>query len=115
MRRSRASALQATGLLVVLLIAVVALLPLLGGPALLLPAAGWVALAMAAFILLQLLLFRLFGLRSQADEESPARDEGDGLSSESLDAAPPTDAAESSSTTATSSAEQDRDWRAWRG
>ena len=94
MPRPARRALQASGLLVVLLIAVVALLPLLGGPALLLPAAGWVALAMAAFIVLQLALFRLFGLRSQADEEPDQ---------------PSSQEAESEGDV------EPRDWRAWRG
>ena len=94
MPRPRRRALQTTALLLVVLIAAVALLPLLGGPALLLPAAGWVALAMAAFILVQLALFRLFGLHSRADEEPETPGGADGDAEKQPD---------------------DRDWRAWRG
>jgi len=92
MPRPGRRALQTSGLLVLLLVAVVALLPLLGGPALLLPAAGWVALAMVAFIAIQLALFRLFGLHSRADEEP------DESAQKDPDAKP-----------------DDQDWRAWRG
>jgi hypothetical protein len=94
MPRQGRHALQATGLLVLVLLAVVALLPLLGGPAMLLPAAGWVAIAIVAFILLQLGLFRLFGLRSRADEEP---DESPPAGPEARDQ------------------DDDQDWRAWRG
>jgi hypothetical protein len=99
MPRSGRRALQTTALLVLALVAAVALLPLLGGPALLLPAAGWVALAMAGFILLQLVLFRLFGLSSRADEEPDEPEE-------------PRDPPDA--TTGRGQGE-DRDWRAWRG
>ena len=92
MPRPGRRALQTSGLLVLVLVAVVALLPLLGGPAMLLPAAGWVALAMVAFIAIQLVLFRLFGLRSRADEEP--------------DETPPKDPDDK---------RDDQDWRAWRG
>jgi hypothetical protein len=102
MSRPGRRALHATGLLVLVLLAVVALLPLLGGPAFLLPAAGWVAFAMAGFILVQLGVFRLLGLRSRADEEpeesAGADGEGDG------------DAAAGADRDG-----DDRDWRAWRG
>lgn len=92
MPRPGRRALQTSGLLVLVLVAVVALLPLLGGPALLLPAAGWVALAMVAFILVQLALFRLLGLHSRADEEP--------------DESPPKDP---------DAKQDDQDWRAWHG
>lgn len=101
MSRPGRRALHTTALLVLVLLAAVALLPLLGGPALLLPAAGWVAFAMAGFILLQLAVFRLLGLRSRADEEpedsaADASGDGDGDTGARRDG-------------------DDRDWRAWRG
>ena len=103
MSRPGRRALHATGLLVLVLLAVVALLPLLGGPAFLLPAAGWVAFAMAGFILVQLGIFRLLGLRSRADEEpgesgadADGDGDGDGGAGSDRDG-------------------DDRDWRAWRG
>jgi hypothetical protein len=84
--------LQTSGLLLLVLVAVVALLPLLGAPAMLLPAPGWVALAIVAFILIQLVLFRLFGLHSRADEEPEEPSAGD-----------------------PDPKREDQDWRAWRG
>ena len=106
MGRPGRRALHASVLLVLVLLAAVALLPLLGGPALLLPAAGWVAFAMAGFILLQLGVFRLLGLRSRADEEpdesaGPADGDGGG-------------ARDGDGDTAARDGD-DRDWRAWRG
>src|SRR5262245_21382917 len=103
MSRPGRRALHATALLVLVLLAAVALLPLLGGPALLLPAAGWVAFAMAGFILVQLGVFRLLGLRSRADEEpeESGRD-ADGDRNVGGDGERDADG-------------DDRDWRAWRG
>jgi hypothetical protein len=99
MGRPGRRALHASVLLVLVLLVAVALLPLLGGPALLLPAAGWVAFAMAGFILLQLAVFRLLGLRSRADEEADeSAGDGDGDASAGADRE-----------------RDDRDWRAWRG
>ncbi|HVQ25481.1 MAG TPA: hypothetical protein VMV01_09885 [Planctomycetota bacterium] len=105
MGRPNRRALHATGLLVLVLLAAVALLPLLGGPALLLPAAGWVALAMAGFILLQLAVFRLLGLRSQADEEPGGSGSGPDVDGDGDGDADGDHEAEG----------RDRDWRAWRG
>jgi len=87
-------------LLVVLLASVAAVLGLLGGLVLLpqLGAVGWVAIGLLLFLGVQLALFRLFGLRSQADEESEARAGDDAP-------APPPE--EDEDTTG--------DWRAWRG
>ena len=102
MSRHGRRALHATGLLVLVLLAVVALLPLLGGPAFLLPAAGWVAFAMAGFILVQLGVFRLLGLRSRADEEPEESAGADGDGDGDAPAGADRDG-------------DDRDWRAWRG
>ena len=95
MPRSRSSALQTLALLVIVIFAAVALLALVGGPAFLLPTAGWAALVMIAFIGIQLALFRLFGLRSRADEEPD----------EPEDSAPGDPDAKG----------DNQDWRAWRG
>jgi hypothetical protein len=84
------------GLLVVTLIVVAAGLGLLGSLVFLpqLGAVGWVAIGALLFLGVQLLMFRLFGLRSKADDEStPAEPK------------PEPD----------KPAEGDGDWRAWRG
>jgi hypothetical protein len=76
------------------------LLGLLGAMVMLpqLGAVGWVAVGLALFLAVQLVLFRLFGLRSRADEEA-----GD----EAAEEQPPvSDDAEP---------DDDADWRAWRG
>jgi len=74
------------GLALVLLLVLALLMPVLGGPVLLLQGGAmlWVVVLLVALVGLQLLVFRLLGLRSDADEE----------------AEPPRD---------------DSDWRAWRG
>jgi len=86
-------------LLVVLLASVAAGLGVLGGLVMLpqMGAVGWVALGLLIFLAVQLALFRLFGLRSRADEEAErkAGDEPDR----------PDEGGE----------ESDGDWRAWRG
>jgi hypothetical protein len=70
------------GLLLLLLLAVGAIVPLLGG-AVLLPQSGllvWVLVGGALFLGVQLLIFKAFGLRSRADEprgEDPPGDAGD--------------------------------------
>jgi hypothetical protein len=87
--------LSSLGLLVVVLVAAAALLPLLGAPAMLLQAGGWVAAGMLLFLGLQFLIFRVFDLRSRADERRTPGDDPDGESPD-----PPGD---------------DTDWRAWRG
>ncbi|MHC5209975.1 MAG: hypothetical protein ACYTG2_04580 [Planctomycetota bacterium] len=74
------------GLAVILLVVVAVLLPLLGAPAMLMQAGGWVAAAMLLFLIVQFVIFRAFNLRSRADERDPDGDERD-----------------------------DDEWRAWRG
>jgi hypothetical protein len=84
------------GLLVVTLIVVAAGLGLLGSLVFLpqLGAVGWVAIGALLFLGVQLLVFRLFGLRSKADDEAaPAEPK------------PEPD----------EPADEDGDWRAWRG
>jgi threonine/homoserine/homoserine lactone efflux protein len=83
--------LGSLGLLLVVLVALAVLLPLLGAPAMLMQAGGWVAAAMLLFLAVQFVVFRALDLRSRADErEEPAAE------LEQRD-------------------EQDVDWRAWRG
>ena len=85
------------GLLLVTLILVAAGLGLLGGMVMLpqLGAVGWVAIGALFFLGLQLLLFRVFGLRSKADDDASTEE-----------AKPkPTE----------TPSEDDDDWRAWRG
>jgi len=89
-------------LAVVLLASVGVVLGVLGGLVLLpqLGAVGWVAIGLVLFLGVQLALFRLFGLRSRADEH---------------------EAADSDTDDDTPEAEGERDerasgdWRAWRG
>ena len=91
-------------LLMALLVIVAFGLSALGGLILLpqLGALGWVAVGLLLFLGLQLVLFRLFGLRSRADEEADAREErGD-------DGEPPRAEGESPQS-------EEGDWRAWRG
>ena len=88
-------------LAVVLLASVGAVLGVLGGLVLLpqLGAVGWVAIGLLLFIGVQLALFRLFGLRSRADEQDEGGDTGHD--------------------TPEADGERDEraggDWRAWRG
>ncbi|HEX5009761.1 MAG TPA: hypothetical protein VFY71_05115 [Planctomycetota bacterium] len=88
-------------LAVVLLASVGAVLGVLGGLVLLpqLGAVGWVAIGLLLFIGVQLALFRLFGLRSRADEHEAGHDTDDDEPQ--------------------SDGERDEraggDWRAWRG
>jgi hypothetical protein len=84
------------GLLLILMLLVAGLLPLLGAPAMLMQAGGWVAGAMLLFIALQFVIFRVLDLRSRADE----RDEPAGG-----DAGEQRDERKA----------EDADWRAWRG
>ena len=88
-------------LAVVLLASVGAILGVLGGLVLLpqLGAVGWVAIGVLLFIGVQLALFRLFGLRSRADEQAAGRD-ADGDTPDA--AGKPEESARD-------------DWRAWRG
>jgi hypothetical protein len=88
-------------LAVVLLASVGAVLGVLGGLVLLpqLGAVGWVAIGLLLFIGVQLVLFRLFGLRSRADEQQAERDTDDDE--------PEADAERDERTGG--------DWRAWRG
>jgi len=81
-----------SALLLVLLVAVAMALGLLGGAVLLpqLGALGWVAVGLGLFLALQLLLFRLFGLHSRADDDAAGP----------ADEKPP---------------DPPDDWRAWRG
>ena len=89
-------------LAVVLLASVGAILGVLGSLVLLpqLGAVGWVAVGLLLFIGVQLALFRLFGLRSRADEQAPGSDTDDG---DATDASGERDEPKRS------------DWRAWRG
>jgi hypothetical protein len=88
-------------LAVVLLASIAAILGVLGGLVLLpqLGAVGWVAIGLLLFIGVQLALFRLFGLRSRADEQAAGRDDD----ADAPDAAGERDEPKRS------------DWRAWRG
>lgn len=84
----RDNTLLSVGLLCVLLVVVVVLLTLLGSTVLPQAGAGLIfVLALAAFLLVQVWIFRLLGLRSRADQND--------------DEEPPAD--------------EDPDWRAWRG
>jgi len=91
-------------LAVVLLASIAAILGVLGGLVLLpqLGAVGWVAIGLLLFIGVQLALFRLFGLRSRADEQASGRD-ADG---DAPDAADQSDERDE---------HKGDDWRAWRG
>ncbi len=83
-------------LLLALMVAVAAVLGLVGGIVMLpqLGALGWVAVGLGLFLALQLVLFRLLGLRSRADDDAESRDE------------PPA---------GDQPADDSGDWRAWRG
>jgi hypothetical protein len=89
------------GLLLVTLIVVAAGLGLLGGLVFLpqLGAVGWVAIGALLFLGVQLLMFRVFGLRSRADDEAKKAEQAE-------EPAEKEDSGESKS---------DGDWRAWRG
>ena len=91
-------------LAVVLLASIGAILGVLGGLVLLpqLGAVGWVAIGLLLFIGVQLALFRLFGLRSRADEQAAGSDTDDG-NGDATDASGERDEPKRS------------DWRAWRG
>ena len=82
-----------------LLVLVSAVLGLLGGAVLLpqLGAVGWVAVGLVVFLAVQLAMFRLLGLRSQADEDTGPAD------------SPPEEDVPVSDDNA------GKDWRAWRG
>ena len=107
MPRPGRRALQTSGLLLLVLVAAVALLPLLGAPAMLLPTVGWVAGLMVGFILIQLAVFRLFGLSSRADD---AADEADAAGAE-----PREPGVEIGGESGTKPDQSERDWRIWRG
>lgn len=82
--------------LVVLALAIVAvLLPLLGAPAMLMQAGGWVVAAMLGFLAIQFLVFRALDLRSRADETP----DDEGARPEAEEAA----------------RDASSEWRAWRG
>ena len=94
-----------SSLLLLVLLAVAGLVALLGG-SVFLPQAGlfvWIALGLLVFLGANLLVFRLLGLRSRADEEpekvAPDDDNGGDV---------PTGTARKDGTA-------DADWRAWRG
>lgn len=86
-----------SALLTGVLVAVAGVLSLLGGVVLLpqLGAVAWVTIGAVLFLGLQLLLFRLFGLRSRADDEAARRED---------EQQPPG-----------RNAAGGDDWRAWRG
>jgi len=93
-------------LAVVLLASIGAILGVLGGLVMLpqLGAVGWVAIGLLLFIGVQLALFRLFGLRSRADEQAAGSDtDTDTDDGDATDAAGEHDEPKRS------------DWRAWRG
>ena len=103
MARSASSVTVSVVLLSALLLAVALGLALLGSTVLFPQGGAAVLMVVAAvgFLALQICVFRLFGLRSQADEDpSGEAGLGDGGSG---DGAPGEDAAD------------DEDWRAWRG
>ncbi len=109
------------------LLGVAALLALAGG-AVMLPQAGlfvWIALGLLAFLAAQLLMFRLLGLRSPADEDGagerqsrdaavPGAGSGDGRPSGTDGPAMSGGRGEPDEDPGPQ-APHDADWRAWRG